>query len=353
MKQEQKRERNRSRTEGRPAAQRGRISQMSPWLALLALTDLTFIFLLWIARPEALKSFSLFILLYTAGLLTAGIFLQRRRHSKIARALERLTEVPDEAAKEALLQAAGTGWSREAELFLAKLSQQADQINETALSLAAYQEYIEAWIHEVKTPLSLSALLLCNHKEEMSPYVYGRMRYAQHQLTENAERILYYARLQTGHPDVKYESLRLDLCTEELLAQYRALAEESRAAVRLQLSPAAVITDRRIAAFIFSQLLSNAMKYADPAEPELSIHLWQEEDEVLWAVRNNGSGILPEDAPFVFDKGFTGSRPERQKATGMGLYLAKKYAQQLGARIELEPVCTSGRGFGIRVIFTL
>lgn len=77
------------------------------------------------------------------------------------------------------------------------------------------------------------------------------------------------------------------------------------------------------------------------------------EDEVLWAVRNNGSGILPEDAPFIFDKGFTGSRPERQKATGMGLYLAKKYAQQLGARIELEPVCTSGTGFGIRVIFTL
>lgn len=334
----------------RPLRQLGPIRH---WLALLVLTDLSFIFLIWIVRPEALKSISLFILLFTAAITLAGFLLERRRQQNIARAMERFLESPGEAGKEALIRAAGTGQRREAELLFAKLSQQAEQMNEAAMNLAAYREYIEAWVHEVKTPLSLSALVLCNHKNEMSPYVYGRMRYVQHQLADQAERILYYARLQADHSDIKYETLRLDLCTEEVLSQYRALAEERQTAIRLALSPICVVSDRRITDFILSQLLSNAIKYADPGEPEVSVHLWQEEDTIFLAIRNNGRGIPPEDAPFIFDKGFTGNHPDRQKATGMGLYLAKQYAQKLGAKMELEPICTTGTGFGIRVLFKL
>ena len=38
-----------------------------------------------------------------------------------------------------------------------------------------YQEFIEEWTHNIKTPLSLATLVLDNHKEEMSPVVqYGR-----------------------------------------------------------------------------------------------------------------------------------------------------------------------------------
>ncbi len=68
-------------------------------------------------------------------------------------------------------------------------------------------------------------------------------------------------------------------------------------------------------------------------------------------VRDNGKGTSPEDLPFLFDKGFTGSRPKRQKATGMGLYLVKKYAEQLGIAVEIEPGSDCGKGFGIQLIF--
>jgi signal transduction histidine kinase len=43
---------------------------------------------------------------------------------------------------------------------------------------------------------------------------------------------------------------------------------------------------------------------------------------VFLAIRNNGQKVLPQDRPFLFDKSFIDSQSQRQKATGMGLYLA-------------------------------
>lgn len=69
------------------------------------------------------------------------------------------------------------------------------------------------------------------------------------------------------------------------------------------------------------------------------------------SVKDNGEGVPPEDTPFIFDKGFTGNHPNRQKATGMGLYLVNKYAEVLSVEIKIEPVITAGSGFGIELIF--
>lgn len=323
------------------------------WLALLLATDLAFIFLTWILRPDALMHISLFLILFTVFITAIGVFLERRRQKKIVEALEHFLEMPESASKTALIQAAGEAWSEVIERLFSSMTDQREQINEKTMELAAYREYIEAWVHEMKTPLSLSTLVLENHKEEMAPYVYGRMHYVQHQLNENVERILYYARLQTEHADEKYATVRLDQCVEEAIAEYRAFAEEKRIALCLDLPPLTVVSDQRVLIFMISQILGNAIKYTDADDAKVSVAVWQEGDTVFLAIRDNGCGVPPEDAPFLFDKGFTGSHPDRQKATGMGLYLVKKYAEKLCVKVELEPASTTGQGFGIRLIFKL
>ncbi|WP_434309338.1 sensor histidine kinase [Hominifimenecus sp. rT4P-3] len=323
------------------------------WLTLFLVTDLAFIFLVWILRPDALMSISLFLILFTVFITAIGIFLEQRRRKKIAEALEHFLEMPERAGKEALIQAAGEAWSEEIERLFSRMTEQQDQINEKTIELASYREYIEAWVHEMKTPLSLSTLVLENHKEEMTPYVYGRMNYVQHQINENVERILYYARLQIKHADEKYAAVRLDLCVEEAMAEYRAFAEEKQIALCLDLTPLTVVSDKRVLIFLISQLLGNAIKYADAKDAKVSAAAWQEGDTVFLAIRDNGRGVPPEDAPFLFDKGFTGSHPDRQKATGMGLYLVKQYAKKLCVKVELEPISITGQGFGIRLIFQL
>lgn len=56
------------------------------------------------------------------------------------------------------------------------------------------------------------------------------------------------------------------------------------------------------------------------------------------------------DLPYVFEKGFTGdSGHEKNKATGMGLYLAREVAKDLG--LTLTAASDWGAGFEIRVTF--
>lgn len=78
----------------------------------------------------------------------------------------------------------------------------------------------------------------------------------------------------------------------------------------------------------------------------------QQEDQICLGIYNNGEGVPAEDMPFLFDKGFTGNHPSRQKATGMGLYLVHKYAEKLCLKVSLVPSFYHP-GFGILLVFSL
>ena len=61
-------------------------------------------------------------------------------------------------------------------------------------------------------------------------------------------------------------------------------------------------------------------------------------------VEDSGMGILPEDLPRIFDKGYTGYNGRRdKKASGIGLYLAKEILNRLGHKILAESEQGKGR----------
>ena len=54
-------------------------------------------------------------------------------------------------------------------------------------------------------------------------------------------------------------------------------------------------------------------------------------------IRDNGCGITSEDLPRVFEKGFTGKNGgKNMRSTGMGLYLCKKYADDMGIGLSIQ-----------------
>lgn len=60
-------------------------------------------------------------------------------------------------------------------------------------------------------------------------------------------------------------------------------------------------------------------------------------------ISDQGIGILPEDIPRLFDQGFTGfNGREHQKASGFGLYLAKRVLDQLELDIEVTSQVDEG-----------
>lgn len=321
------------------------------WIVLLLLTDLVFIFVVWIMRSDAMQYMLPFILLFTLLVCTVGIFIDYHRWQKTEEIIRQFLKTPTEEIRNVLFQRLGS--NKVIDVAYEILSEQLSAINEKTVELTSYREYIEAWVHEAKTPLSLSTLVLNNHRDEMSPYVYMRMSYIQHQLNEDVERILFYARLQTDHTDSKFIKFPLDECVMEVVREYQPLFDEKKIRISLDVTDIEVLSDRKIVFFMLSQLISNAVKYAAENEGEIFISINKVDDKVHLGIYNNGEGVPEEDAPFIFDKGFTGGHPNKQKATGMGLYLVKKYAEKICVTIYQDKYIPYDSGFGIVIIFTL
>lgn len=71
---------------------------------------------------------------------------------------------------------------------------------------------------------------------------------------------------------------------------------------------------------------------------------------VQLTVKDNGIGIPAHELPRVFERGFTGSNGRaRGGSTGMGLYLCRKLAGNLG--MEMGIVSEVGVGTQVEMVF--
>lgn len=323
------------------------------WLLLLLACDGFFSFVAWLIAPGLFIKIFIMIMLFSAVIFIVGYALAYMREKKQLEALLGFLQETDEAALQRLLSSLDSLWQPAVQLAYERLRDQERAINEKALELLNYQEFIEAWTHEIKTPLSLATLVMANHGDEMSPYVFDRLSHVRHAISGHVDRILYYARLTADHVDYKYERVDLDQCVREALEDYRTMAAERAVDMVLDLEGVSVVTDRKVLAFMLAQLLGNAFKYTAREDGRVRIVLTAggEDDKIHLAVWDNGPGVSMADLPFVFDKGFTGSFPNRQNATGMGLYFVKKYAHALSIEVEAMPEPVRDTGFGIELVF--
>ena len=216
-------------------------------------------------------------------------------------------------------------------------------------ALRDYEEYVEGWAHEAKTPLSLLTMLLDNRSDEISPPLQAKLDYVRSQLQEDVTQMLYYARLKSSTKDYQFEDINLNQCLGEVLEDYAPLLEEKQFVILNKLQSETVYTDRRGLQFMLGQIVSNAIKYSSDS-PMLTISMIHSETADVLSVEDNGIGVKKYDLPYIFQKGFTGdSTDSRKKATGIGLYLVKKMADDLNLR--LEAASQWGKGFKIVIFF--
>lgn len=324
------------------------------WLVLLLLSNLFFAFVVWLTAPGAFESIILMIVLFTVIVVLVGYWINHKKQKKQMEALQFFLTSLDEETEQILLGAADKFWHPIIQFASAQMRDQVQIIKDKQLELQNYQEFIEAWTHEIKTPLSLATLVLDNHKEDMSPYVYKRMEHVRCVINSDIEKILYYARLHADHVDYKFEKMILSDGIQECLEDFCAISDEKHVDLQLNLLPLQIVSDKKVLVFMISQILSNAFKYTASENAVINIVSWkdtQDDAKIHLAIRDNGKGVPPEDMPFLFDKGFTGNHSDRQHATGMGLYFVKKYAEALSIAVNIGSISTADKGFEIELIF--
>lgn len=320
-----------------------------PWLLLLFGVDGFAALLLWMIDAHAFMSLALLIFLVSVGLFAAIFIVLAYKEEKRKKAFGAFLNQPDEVNEEKLLRY--TTYSDQEDIKqLALILRNKDSALAGALSeLNDYEDYVESWAHEVKTPLSLLVMMLDNRSDEMSPAVYSRLNFIRSGISENVDRMLYYARQKSTVKDYMLEFIDIKDCLMEVLEDYQPLLDEKHFRVNIDVPETYVFTDRRGILFILGQVISNTVKYCQTS-PELSIFLKEEENSFRLVLKDNGIGVKACDLPYIFSKGFTGdSEDSRKKATGMGLYLCKKLADDL--KLKLEVFSEDGQGFEMTIIF--
>ncbi len=206
-----------------------------------------------------------------------------------------------------------------------------------------YREYIESWVHEIKTPITGIALI-CENRRRHEAVTQENLREIslENQKIENCvDKVLYYARMENVYKDFLIQKTDLQKTAEEVLAKNRLLLirHQVRAEVCCE---DMVYTDGKWISFILNQMIGNSVKYRGES-PVFLIYTEREKDGVRLTIEDNGVGILPEELSRIFEKGFTGSNGRSHKqATGMGLYLCKRLCERL--EIGLSAQSQPGQG---------
>lgn len=198
------------------------------------------------------------------------------------------------------------------------------------LALQQQQEYVETWVHEIKTPISWLTLMLENREDEMSSKVYQKLQYMNVQLQEYVSQILYFSRLSYEHKREVMEWVDLQECIAYVLEGYEYLLTENRISIVKNLEVQEIFTDRKNLEFLLSQAVSNSIQYRKEENGKIIFSAYEKEEKLCLSIEDNGKGVSNVDLPFVFEKGFTGSNgQENKKSTGIGLYLVKKLTENM------------------------
>ena len=292
------------------------LRQYLPWLGLLLGVDALAALLLWLADARAIAAMSAVIVLATVFLFGGVCAVLCARSKKREWAFTAFLTAPDAAHEQALCRLLSANEAQSVHLLGETLRAQQQAIAQLQAQMDDYENYVD--------------------------YVRNRMQ-------AFIDQMLYYARLRGARRDYRFERLALRSCIDEVLDDYRPLLEEKHFRVELRLADETVFSDRRGLCFLLGQVVSNSVKYALNA-PVLTFSLESNDTATVLSIRDNGPGVRACDLPYVFEKGFTGdSGHEKNKATGMGLYLAREVAKDLG--LTLTAASDWGAGFEIRVTF--
>ena len=220
-----------------------------------------------------------------------------------------------------------------------------EQVGKVRRERTQYKEYVEQWIHEIKTPITAMKLLCENNHTQVTKELLVELE----KINCFTEQALYYARSEHTEKDYMVREIRLFDVIHQSIAENKYLLLQNGVGIDMQETDDIVYSDEKWLCFILNQLIVNSIKYRTE-QPMLKFYTGHAGNQVILCVQDNGIGINAGDLPRIFEKGFTGQngRKTGQNSTGIGLYLCKRLCDKLGIGI-----CADSKGSGtvIRLIF--
>ena len=131
-----------------------------------------------------------------------------------------------------------------------------EKIGEIQSERQEYKEYIEQWIHEVKTPITAMKLICENNRSEFTRELLVEVENINH-FTEQA---LYYARSEHTEKDYTVREIRIRDVVHDAIADSKYLLRKNHVTVEVEDDGKIAYMDDKWVRFILNQIISNAVK---------------------------------------------------------------------------------------------
>jgi two-component system phosphate regulon sensor histidine kinase PhoR len=216
---------------------------------------------------------------------------------------------------------------------------------------------VNMFAHDLKTPVvGMAGLVRRLRQGKAGPLTEGQKTYLETidremgVLEKLINNFLEFVRLDLHLLTPLASALQVERECQEVLALLQPLAEakgivlETEYPQEVQVLQADSLLFRRA----LENLLENAIKYSPP-RTTVALEVRDRGQEVLFAVKDQGPGIAPQDLPHLFEIYYRGADAEKERGFGVGLATVKRIIDAHGGRIWVE----SRPGQGSVFYFTL
>ncbi len=192
--------------------------------------------------------------------------------------------------------------------------------------------------HELRSPLTRMRVALEILRTKNDPKLIEQAIQEIEELDHIIEDVLEVSRLQLKGLQLAYEPVDLTLFFFELLEDYELSFEKHDFSLEVQMPEESLWlhADPRLLKRLFSNLLSNALKYV-PGPATLSLSLSKQSEQVYIQLQDTGPGIAPDHLKHIFTPFYRleDSRHRNKGGVGLGLAIAYEIVQAHGGHIRL------------------
>jgi signal transduction histidine kinase len=238
----------------------------------------------------------------------------------------------------------------------AELDQNALQLREAADLKSRFLSYMS---HEFRTPLasiiSVTDILLVRLDGPLTAEQERQLRFVQgsvRELTEMVDDLLDLAKVDAGRISISPEWFEMVDLFSALRGMFRPIVASSGVSLIFeepyQVPP--IYTDDKKLAQILRNFISNALKFTPQGEVRVSAEVIDGQ-MIEFAVTDTGIGIAAEHLPVLFsDFVQLDTRiQKRLRGTGLGLSLAKKFAELLRGSVAVQSELGRGSRFSVLI----
>ncbi|PCI22021.1 MAG: hypothetical protein COB67_13660 [SAR324 cluster bacterium] len=242
-----------------------------------------------------------------------------------------------------------------------ELGQLARHFNEMAETLGSFEQQRKHWLsdiaHELRTPLSVL-------QGEMEAILDGIRPCDHHQIEQLHKEVMYLEKLvedlrelslaDSGELTFHWEELNPFEILNTTYHSFQGETELQQLKVELQLETSNPIIkgDAKRLRQLFSNLLSNTLKYAAPGKLRITGKIGPE--FVLISFLDSGPGVPEEDVEKLFERLFRvdRSRSRAQGGTGLGLAICQAIVTKHSGTIQATNRVEGGLNVAVRLPLT-